>query len=104
MLKALDVLGAERIGHGYRVLEDETIYRRCLQQRVHFECCPTSSLMTGSVRLDAKTKVKLILLFLFGLPKKGTALGIPQSEIVRFSQMRFQEALKDRLRAFAEYQ
>lgn len=56
VLKALDVLGAERIGHGYRVLEDETIYRRCLQQRVHFECCPTSSLMTGSVRLDAKTK------------------------------------------------
>lgn len=43
---------AERIGHGYRVLEDEAIYKACLEKRVHFECCPTSSLLTGSVSLQ----------------------------------------------------
>ena len=50
--KALSILGAERIGHGYRVLEDEKIYRHCLEHKVHFECCPTSSILTGSVFLN----------------------------------------------------
>ena len=42
---------AERIGHGYHVLEDEELYRRCIKDRVHFECCPSSSYLTGSVPL-----------------------------------------------------
>ena len=46
------MLAAERIGHGYRVLDDENIYRECLERNVHFECCPTSSILTGSVALD----------------------------------------------------
>ena len=45
---------AERIGHGYRVLEDEFIYQHCLDKAVHFECCPTSSILTGSVSLDGE--------------------------------------------------
>ncbi len=43
---------AERIGHGYRVLEDKSIYQHCLDKAVPFECCPTSSILTGSVSLD----------------------------------------------------
>jgi len=46
--QALDLLHAERIGHGYRVLEDEELYARCLRDKVHFEVCPTSSLLTGA--------------------------------------------------------
>ena len=46
--QALDLLHAERIGHGYRVLEDEKLYQRCLRDKVHFEVCPTSSLLTGA--------------------------------------------------------
>jgi len=46
--QALDLLHAERIGHGYRVLEDEELYQRCLRDKVHFEVCPTSSLLTGA--------------------------------------------------------
>ena len=37
VLKALDVLHAERIGHGYRVLEDKRIYRRVIEEQVHLE-------------------------------------------------------------------
>ncbi|KAF0303098.1 Adenosine deaminase [Amphibalanus amphitrite] len=48
---ALDKMHAERIGHGYHVLEDEELYRRCIKERVHFECCPSSSHLTGSVPL-----------------------------------------------------
>ena len=50
--QALDVLHAQRIGHGYRVLEDEQLYARCLRDRVHFETCPTSSLLTGAQPLS----------------------------------------------------
>ena len=47
---------AERIGHGYRVLGDEKIYQHCVKNRVHFECCPQSSLLTGAVSLDGEGK------------------------------------------------
>lgn len=54
--EALDVLHAERIGHGYRVLEDPALYKRCLEEKVHFECCPHSSILTGSVSLEHVVK------------------------------------------------
>ena len=50
--QALDILHAQRIGHGYRVLEDEELYQRCLRDRVHFETCPTSSVLTGAQPLS----------------------------------------------------
>ena len=50
--QALDILHAERIGHGYRVLEDENLYARCLRDKVHFETCPTSSILTGAQPLN----------------------------------------------------
>ena len=46
--EALDVLHAERIGHGYRVLEDEKVYERVLRDDVHMELCLTSSMQTGA--------------------------------------------------------
>jgi len=50
--QALTKLHAERIGHGYRVLEDEELYAKCLKDNVHFEVCPTSSLLTGAQPLS----------------------------------------------------
>jgi len=50
--QALDILHAQRIGHGYRVLEDESLYARCLRDGVHFETCPTSSVLTGAQPLS----------------------------------------------------
>lgn len=46
---AMDELKVERIGHGYRVLDDGDIYEECKNKNVHFECCPYSSVLTGSV-------------------------------------------------------
>jgi len=50
--QALSKLFAQRIGHGYRVLEDEELYAKCLEDRVHFETCPTSSILTGAQPLS----------------------------------------------------
>jgi len=50
--QALSKLFAQRIGHGYRVLEDEELYAKCLKDRVHFETCPTSSILTGAQPLS----------------------------------------------------
>jgi len=50
--QALNLLHAMRIGHGYSVLEDEKLYQQCLKDRVHFETCPTSSILTGAQPTD----------------------------------------------------
>lgn len=47
--EALD-LGATRIGHGCRILEDEGLIKRALENNVILECCPTSNWQTGAVK------------------------------------------------------
>ena len=39
----LDLLGCERIDHGYHILEDEAVVARCRDEGIHFTCCPTST-------------------------------------------------------------
>ena len=46
--KALDLLHAERIGHGYATVSDSSLLQRCIRERVHFEMCPISSVLTGA--------------------------------------------------------
>ena len=36
-LQAIEVLGAERIGHGYHVVEDDSVYQLAKDRKVHFE-------------------------------------------------------------------
>ena len=41
--KALDILHAERIGHGYNVLQVDALYRRVIDEKIHLEVsynCP----------------------------------------------------------------
>jgi adenosine deaminase len=39
----LDVLGCERIDHGYHVLGDETVVSRCRDEGIYFTVCPTAT-------------------------------------------------------------
>uniref|UniRef100_A0A8C5GCY5 Adenosine deaminase n=1 Tax=Gouania willdenowi TaxID=441366 RepID=A0A8C5GCY5_GOUWI len=50
--EAVEVLKAERIGHGYRTLEDQNLYRKLLKLNMHFEMCPLSSKLTGACHPD----------------------------------------------------
>lgn len=49
---AIQEMYAERIGHGYHIVDDETIYKNILSSEIHFEVCPYSSYLTGSVSHD----------------------------------------------------
>ncbi|KAM8754613.1 adenosine deaminase [Acanthopagrus schlegelii] len=50
--EAVDVLKAERVGHGYNTLQDQDLYKRLLAQDMHFEVCPISSKLTGACDPD----------------------------------------------------
>lgn len=47
--EALEDLGAERIGHGVRVLEDEAVTQLARDRQVAFEVCLTSNYQSGVV-------------------------------------------------------
>ena len=47
--EAVEVLGASRIGHGIRSLEDASVVRTLLDRQVTLEVCPTSNVCTGVV-------------------------------------------------------
>uniref|UniRef100_A0A673WLT7 Adenosine deaminase n=1 Tax=Salmo trutta TaxID=8032 RepID=A0A673WLT7_SALTR len=50
--EAVEVLKAERIGHGYNTLKDQVLYKQLLEQNMHFEVCPISSKLTGACHPD----------------------------------------------------
>lgn len=55
---AVEEMFAERIGHGYRVMQDQELYSKCRKMNIHFEACPTSSILTGSIGLGNAAMLK----------------------------------------------
>ena len=45
---AVEELGAERIGHGVRAIEDPAVVALLAQRRIPLEICPTSNRLTGA--------------------------------------------------------
>jgi len=48
--EAIELLGAQRIGHGVRMIENSQVVQLARERNVTFEVCPTSNLQTGVVR------------------------------------------------------
>ena len=51
---AVEVLGAERIGHGVRAIEDPSVVALLAERRIPLEICPTSNRLTGAVPAGAE--------------------------------------------------
>jgi adenosine deaminase len=49
---AVELLGAERIGHGIRALEDPRVVKLLVERRIALEVCPTSNRRTGACPPD----------------------------------------------------
>lgn len=47
--EAVEVLNAQRIGHGIRAIEDSNVVQLLRQRNVALEICPTSNLQTGVI-------------------------------------------------------
>mgnify|MGYP000210929585 CR=1 FL=1 len=59
--EALDLLGACRIGHGVRSIEDEVLMQRLIREQIPLETCPTSNIATKAIRSwDAQPTKKLL--------------------------------------------
>ena len=55
---AIQVLGAERIGHGFRAIEDPVLIDYLAEQGIGLECCPTSNLHTSTVKNYASHPIR----------------------------------------------
>jgi len=47
--EAIELLGAERIGHGIRVIDSDEVVALARERGIVFEVCPTSNIQTGLV-------------------------------------------------------
>jgi aminodeoxyfutalosine deaminase len=71
---AIDLLGAERIGHGIAAIRDPSLMKRLAESNIPLEICPTSNLRTNALNLQLNgTDLSLVdhplpKLFRAGLP------------------------------------
>ena len=57
---AIEDLGAERIGHGFRAIEDPALVEYLATNGISLEVCPTSNLHTSTVESYASHPVKAL--------------------------------------------
>ncbi len=61
VLACLDELGADRIGHGVRAVEDPALLRRLAKQRTTLEVCPASNVAMGVAASPAAVPLAQLL-------------------------------------------
>ncbi|GAC1562021.1 MAG: adenosine deaminase [Vulcanimicrobiaceae bacterium] len=98
---AVEILGAERIGHGVRAMEDPAVVALLVERRIPLECCPTSNRLTGVVPAGTPHPID-------ALDRAGVVCAIDADDPELFSttlleEYRLVEALcgRDRLVRFA---
>ncbi|CAF2363705.1 unnamed protein product [Rotaria sp. Silwood2] len=47
--QAIELCHAERIGHGYAIIDDPSVYDLIRRNDIHLECCLTSSIQTNAI-------------------------------------------------------
>ena len=117
--EAVEILGAERIGHGIAAINDPALMDILADRRIPLEICPQSNIRTGALGLqlrDASARIKdhpLAKLFRHGIPivlstddpamfhttllneyEHAHQLGMTENELLRLAQMSFDFAFQ----------
>jgi adenosine deaminase len=58
---AIEVLGAERIGHGIHIINDDAVMALTKERGVALEVCPTSNWLTSSVRSTREHPIRRLI-------------------------------------------
>jgi aminodeoxyfutalosine deaminase len=115
--EAIELLGAERIGHGIAAIHDPALMDLLADRRIPLEVCPQSNIRTGALagqlrRKDARIEDHpLPKLFRHGIPvvlstddpamfhttlldeyENARRMGLTEAEIARLNQMSFDHA------------
>jgi len=118
--QAIELLGAERIGHGIAAMRDPSLMDLLVERRIPLEICPQSNIRTGALakqlgRASAQIEQHpLPQLFHHGIPvvlstddpamfhtslrfeyENARRMGLQESELKRIAKMSFEHAFID---------
>ena len=118
--EAVELLGAERIGHGIAAMHDQTLMDFLAERRIALEICPESNLRTGALALQLGQKQAslanhpLPTLLRHGVPvvlstddpamfhttllgeyQNAAKMGLSELELLRLAEMSFDRAFTD---------
>jgi adenosine deaminase len=116
--EAVELLGAERIGHGIAAINDPSLMDLLADRRIPLEICPQSNIRTGALALQLRRAARmedhpLPALFRHGIPivlstddpamfhttllneyEQAQQLGMTENELQRLAQMSFDFAFE----------
>ena len=116
--EAVELLGAERIGHGIAAINDPSLMDLLADRRIPLEICPQSNIRTGALALQLGRAARmedhpLPALFRHGIPivlstddpamfhttlrneyEQAHQLGMTENELQRLAQMSFDFAFE----------
>ena len=58
---AIEVLGAERIGHGIHIINDDSVMQLVIERAIALEVCPTSNWLTSAVPSTAEHPIRRLM-------------------------------------------
>lgn len=114
--EAIELLGAERIGHGIAAIHDPTLMNLAIERNIPMEVCPVSNLRTGALALHAGPNATLKEHPLLPLVRRGVpvvlstddpamfhtslieeyqhahAMGLTEAELLQLARQSFQHA------------
>ena len=119
--EAVELLGAERIGHGIAAINDPALMDFLADRRIPLEICPQSNILTGALARQLRRTLAgigdhpLVALFRHGIPivlstddpamfhttllneyERAYQLGMTENELLRMAQMSFDFAFEPR--------
>lgn len=82
--EAIELLGAERIGHGIAAIHDPVLMELAIERGIPMEVCPVSNLRTGALAVQANAKATLKEHPLLALVRRGVPVVLSTDDPAMF--------------------